>query len=140
MKKKKTKKIDKDKLVFYRVKPFEHDIVFYYSDDFKKLKNELNKKKHKDISDYLAKILGKIDYSDGDGAGGLTYPNDKKLPCLIWICKKKKRDWNLYENIIHEIVHIMDFLDEYFGFDSEKEFRAYLTTCMFRDFRRIIDK
>lgn len=133
-------KKNKDILCFYYIKPFKHNIVFYYSDDFKKIKGELNKKKNKLISKWLHENLGSFDFNDGQDAGGLTYPNKKDMPCLIWIERKKKKDWNFYENIIHEVTHLVDFTERYFNIDKEPELRAYLTTCIFSDFRKTINK
>lgn len=140
MKKKTKKKVkpNKDVFHFYNIKPFNSQIIFFYSDNSNKLTEYLNKKENKDISKWLHKQLDKVPVGNETDMGFLSYNEDTQRPLVLFIKRPKKINWELYETMIHEITHLVQHLESYFAFEDEQEFRAWLTESIFKDLRKLI--
>ena len=124
-----------EKLLIYTIKPLGKNIVVFFSK--KDFIQELNRKENKHISDWLKKNLKEIEY-DKDKSGQVIYDAKKKLPYILIVKERKTiKDWRFYDTLIHELVHLIDLLAEYYGFKNELEFRAYLLDSLFQDLRKL---
>jgi hypothetical protein len=119
------------------IEPYNHGLIIFCGDDFQDIKKHLNLKKNKRTSDWLKKDLSEI--PDIGGAVGCVISGDKrKAPKILYIKRRKKRDWEFYSTIIHEVTHIVDKLLMASQADDEMEFRAYMTEYLFRKVRQTI--
>jgi len=116
------------------IEPFNADIVFYFSKDFGNITKQLNK--DKDTSKWITKHVGTFEHpAEHTNACVIQCPDD--YPLIIWV-KDKKQDWTFYESIMHEVNHVVELLSRYYKFERELEFKAYLTTYIFRKIRKLI--
>jgi hypothetical protein len=140
MKKRKSKKILQKKfpdiLHVYELKPFNTDLIIFASENLSNFTEHLNKKENKPISDWLKKYTKEFKIPKDDCGGGVFFNEDEKP--LVFFIKQKKRDWNFYGSIIHEIMHTIDGLGIFFGCSKENEFRAYMFETMFQDIRKLL--
>lgn len=136
--KKKSKSIKKNKnngvFTFYKIMPFGCDIIFYYDKN-----NNLANKLNNDIikSKWLKQYVSEFPVSSGYDTGFVLYNKDSYRPLVMYI-KSGKKNWDLYETLIHETTHLVNYLEKYFNIEDEFEFRSYLTESIFRDLRRLL--
>ncbi len=64
--------------------------------------------------------------------GGFCYCEDGKVMIVL---EKYRDDWEYWENLIHEVSHATQFILESITATDEQEFRAYLSTYIFREIR-----
>ncbi len=119
----------KEILKFYEIKPFGTKVVVFISPNPENLRKILNR--NKKISTLLKKYIRYINIEAKTEGQVITDDNSK--PRFIFI--RNNKDFTV--NLIHELVHTLDFLSEYFDFVNEKEFRAYLFEMMFTDFSNL---
>lgn len=125
----------KDFFYVYNIRPLNCNLIIFYSKDFSRIHKHLNLKINKPVSDWILKHVKDIKIPEGDG--GVFYTTETNKPLILFI-KRKKRGWPLFETLVHELSHLLDNLEIYFGFEKESEFRAYLTEDMFRDISKIL--
>lgn len=116
------------------IEPVDADIHFYYSEKFSNITNELNKDKK--TSKWLAKHAGTFPHP-GDHSNGCIIKCEDDYPILLWI-RHRKHDWKFYETIMHEVNHIVEGLARFYKFENEFEFKAYLTTYIFKKIRTLV--
>jgi Zn-dependent peptidase ImmA (M78 family) len=119
----------------YRIRPFHADLIIACLNDSKDLYKHLNKKKNKHLSDWLKKFIDKI--PNPNGVGGMIYDPETSKPLILFI-QNKKRDWEFYGTLMHEINHVIYHLSRNLGFQDEPEFQAYLAESLFTDIRRLL--
>lgn len=139
-KKKIIKKVNKSKDVFYfyNIRPFHSPIIFFYSDSPSNLAKHLNKKKNKKISDWLKKHCNELPVMGGLEDGFLSYNLETKRPLILFIKRQSNREQDRNDILVHEITHLVQHLEQYFGFNDEEEFRAYLTVSILKDLRKLM--
>ena len=124
---------------FLNIPLLRHDIVLCCLDDFNNIVIHLNKKKNKEISDFLRKHLGnnfetnELNHLDGV----VFYQKKNNYPVMLCI-KNIKRGWDFYETLIHETHHLVEKFANYCKFQNETEFKARLQEYLFRTIRKII--
>lgn len=95
----------------------------------------LNKKKNKEISDWLKHHCP--DLKVPADSGGMFYNSNDNKPLIIFI-GNEKRDWKLFNTLVHETNHVVHYLSKYCGFEDECEFNAYMQEYLFDQIRKII--
>lgn len=128
----------KDVFYFYNIKPFNSPIIFFYSDKSSNLANHLNKKKNKKISKWLKSHCNELPVMGGLEDGFLSYNLETKRPLILFIKRQNMKNQDKNDILVHEITHLVQHLEEYFAFNGEEEFRAYLTCCILKDLRKLI--
>ena len=109
--------------------------LFFYAKDGENITKHLNKKKNKYASDWLKKHTTEFDLKGC--AGCLIYKEEDNLPLILYI-KAGKKDWNLFQTVIHETSHLVDRLFKKCQIGDETEFRAYMTEHLFKVIRKKI--
>lgn len=139
MKKKLKKKKDKfNKNIFklITIEPHERGLIVFISDDWTKINKFLNLKKNKTASDWLKPKLPK-GFSIPEKALGAVITTEEEQPVILFLKNPIKREWDWYETLLHECVHIVNGIENIHSHEDEWEFRAYLTEYLFRTIRRM---
>lgn len=134
-KNKKTKKKNKEFFGDYRIRPFHTDIIIACLNKGEDICKHLNRKKNKELSDWMKKFVDKIPTPEGSGA--MIFCPKTNKPLILFL-KNRSRDWDFYGTLMHEINHIVYHLARNLKFEDEPEFQAYLTESLFTDFRRLL--
>lgn len=78
--------------------------------------------------DKFSKLCAELSFEPPSGALGSAYgcpvKYDSTNVWFVWLKVKSKK------SLLHEVVHIVDFIFEWFGFD-DKELRAMLVTYIY---------
>lgn len=119
------------------IEPYNHGLIIFCGDKFGDIAKHLNMKKNQDISKWLQKSVKPLP-DVGDPCGCVVAQPSTKIPKIIYIQRRKKRDWEFYSTIVHEVTHIVDYLLRSSQADDEMEFRAYMTEYLFRKVRQTI--
>ena len=122
-----------------RLEPFHQlSLLVYCSKDWNGIKKHLDNPKNKNINNWVKHLdLHLVKNLRTDAHIIVDLKTDQ--PFIFWI-EDKKRDWTFYEGIIHEVIHIVDFLCKSKGVGQEEvEFRANLGASIFRKIRKTLD-
>jgi hypothetical protein len=110
-------------LNLYLIHILNTNLVIYIDDNPKRLSKLLNK--NKKISDFLVKNLKSFEIEENEE--GAVFIDENGCPILFFVNKINN------ETLVHEIIHLVDFLANYFKFENELEFKAYLGQSIYRD-------
>lgn len=117
-----------NKIKIIDLAPLPQHLLVYVGESLAELKKELDKKENKNIRDFLPDYEN-MDFSNGESSNGRTY-SYKNCPLLVYLKKGEEI------TIIHELVHIIDDLSEYYGFTKEPEFRAYMAGHIYKQIKK----
>lgn len=117
------------------IEPMGGNLIVACLSDGKDIHKELNKKRNKNISDWVREHVKEFPMPDGDGA--IVYSTETNRPIILFI-KNKERNWSFYETLLHELHHLVFHCSMYYGFEKEAEFQAYLIESTFRRLRKIL--
>lgn len=126
-------KMSKRVFEYWEIPPFNIGIIFCSIESELEILNELNKKQNKKKSEWLrskVKDYDSIHFSD-NSSGCVFKRNKDNLPLILFIRRYKCND-DLLATIVHETNHLVKFYSEYYGFQNEIEFNAYLQQYIFQ--------
>lgn len=120
----------------YTIEPMDCEIVLAICDNFAQVQKSVTTKKF----GFLKK--GDIDYIKNldDDFDGILIRNNKGIPILLYVKKRKRYNWYFWDVLVHETNHLVYRLFKYYGFENETEYQATLQESLFRNFRRLILK
>lgn len=117
----------------YKIDIFNMEILFCCCPNFQDVKDYV--KKTKMDKAWKDEVLNK----NGQFDGIVFSDDDTNRPYLIYV-KQRKKDWYLFEVLLHETNHLVYYLAKHAGFTGEPEFQALLHEQLFRDFRRLLQE
>ncbi len=123
----------KSKVFVQPVHPYRKEILVIVGSTFADVKKVLGKKDP--IYDYLEKSPLFDDVKSGKNTGiAIHGPNSE----MVLILPEYKDNWAYWENLIHELSHIVDYVQVDCLLTNEVEATAYLHEWLFRRIRQKI--
>ena len=133
------KKKPKEVFKFIDIEIYNTGLIVACLDKPENLRKRLNMKCNKDASDWLKKGISDFNTPDIDNGGVLIFNPETNKPLILYVVNGK-RDWVMFDVLVHEVHHFVFKMAEYRGFTGEVEHQAHLMESTFRKIRRLLNK